>query len=197
MKDYSQYGEQAAILAALERVPREDGHFLDIGSWHPETFSNVRALWENGWSGVCVEPSPGPMLSLLEAYGNEPRVELIQAAVALTRRLVPLQVTDDAVSTEDAVEYAKWNGTATYRGKVHVPSVTLEDLQNQFGGFQFINVDAEGQSADLFLRILELGWRPVCLCVEHDSRTTEILEKATAAGYKISLVNSTNVVVHL
>lgn len=196
LKDYSQYGEQTAIHTALAGHPI--GRFLDIGAWAPETFSNVRALYEIGWSGVCVEPSPGPMLGLLEAYGEEPRVTLIQAAMALeSNRLIKLHVTDDAVTTESQAEYEKWKDAAKFRGSMIVPTVTLEQIANQFGGFQFISFDAEGLSAELFLKMLKIPWRPQCVCVEHDSRTTEILAAATAAGYKISLVNSTNVVMHL
>src|ERR1700683_5262801 len=84
MKDYSQYGEQAAILAAFAPTPKEgvvivqEARFLDIGAYHPTDKSNTRALFELGWSGVMIEPAPGPMRSLLAEYGNEPRIALIQ-----------------------------------------------------------------------------------------------------------------------
>lgn len=61
---YSQYEEEQHILKALGgRV----GTFMDIGAYHPMTFSNTRALFERGWSGVMVEPSPGPFMNLLMA----------------------------------------------------------------------------------------------------------------------------------
>lgn len=192
MTDYSQSGEQAAILDALKGIT---GPFLDIGAYHPTVFSNTRALYEMGWSGVMVEPSPGPMKALLEAYGNDERIRLIQAAVSLEPGLVPLHITDDAVSTSNESSYQIWKDAAKFSGVIHVPAITLEAITNQFGGFHFWNIDAEGLSGDLFHRMLALEYRPTCVCVEHDNRTTELLSSATKAGYKAVLVNGTNLLV--
>jgi FkbM family methyltransferase len=195
MKDYSQFGEQFAIFDALRPIVEEPGRWLDIGAWHPTQFSNTRELYELGWHGVAIEPSPGPMLSLLEAYGEDPTVTLIQAAVGLEPGYVTLHVTDDAVTTGSEAEYERWKSTAKFRGRLTVPIITLEEIAHRFGGFQFWNIDAEGISADLFRRAMTLGLYPKCMCVEHDSRTTELLEVATRHGYRCLLCNSTNVVI--
>ncbi len=195
MKDYSQYGEQAAILQRfLGREYDPGGRFLDIGAWNAKTFSNTRALYELGWSGVLIEPSPGPMLGLLEAYGSDDRITLIQAAVDTTDGMIRMSVTDDAVSTSEPAEYEKWKGTAKFRGSVMVPKITLETIANSYGGFDFVSIDAEGISSRIFLYMLRLGHFPPCVCVEHEDRTTELLAAATAQGYKAVLVNSTNLV---
>jgi FkbM family methyltransferase len=193
MKDYSQYGEQIAILAAFE-TRTCDRMFLDIGAWNPVTFSNTRALWEQGWSGVMVEPSPGPMAALIEAYGNASQIVLVQAMVAREAGLHKMWITDDAVSTSVDAEHERWRYTVKFRGSIMVPAITFEDLTNRFGGFDFVNIDAEGESVSLFLRMLELGIYPTCVCLEHDSRTVEVLEASTKVGYTITLANSTNVV---
>lgn len=200
MKDYSQYGEQAAILARF--APREGaglldkevGRFLDIGAWHPTEFSNTRALFELGWSGVMIEPSPGPMLNLLEEYGHKPRVILIQAAVSKEGGMLELWATDDAVSTSIETEHERWKDATKFRGRVLVPSITVADIGQRFGGFDFVNIDAEGHSAELFLEFMRLGMYPNCICVEHDSQHGRILEVATAQHYQVTLANSTNLV---
>lgn len=202
MKDFSQYGEQAAILAGLHfsEDPTKlrfniNGRFLDIGAWHPTEFSNTRALFELGWSGVMIEPSPGPMLNLLNEYGQfQERITLIQAAVSTEGGVLDMMVTDDAVSTSSMAEYAKWLDVTKFRGRLLVPSVTVADIGQRFGGFDFVNIDAEGQSADIFLEFLRLGMYPPCICVEHDSRTTELLAAATPKGYQVVLGNATNLV---
>jgi FkbM family methyltransferase len=203
VKDYSQHQEQATILARFykgdlsagnEAFVGEPGRFLDIGAWHPTQFSNTRALFELGWSGVMFEPSPGPMLNLLDAYGAEPRVTLVQACVSVEGGVAELMVTDDAVSTASIAEFIKWRDTAKFRGPVLVPSVTVADIGQRFGGFDFVNIDAEGQSADIFLEFLRLGMYPNCVCCEHDSRQGQIIEAATAQHYQVVLANSTNLV---
>ena len=62
---YSQRDEEKYILEAFDG--KTDGRFLDIGAWHPTVFSNTRALIEMGWSGVMIEPSPGPFLNIVRA----------------------------------------------------------------------------------------------------------------------------------
>jgi hypothetical protein len=134
------------------------------------------------------------MLSLLAEYGNDERVTLIQAAASTHRGLIRLNVTDDAVSTSDVGEFMKWRDTANYRGACMVPKITPEEIADTFGGFDFVNIDVEGQSAEYFLRMLALGQFPTVVCCEHDGRLHDILGAATKEHYKAVLVNSTNVV---
>lgn len=229
---YSQFEEEVAILKALEPAPPHKGEptnkFLDIGAWHPTTFSNTRALVEKGWSGVLVEPSPGPLLNLLLAcvscgtipeseygnrhrlgeckqcgcaarYGRESRLTIIGAAVGLTRAIVPLQITDDALSTiTGSLSYQQWEKEGGFYGQVWYPTITLVELFHQFGGdWGFVNFDVEGQSAELFMQMLEIGPRPRCVCVEHDNRIVEVESRAQRAGYKTVYTNGTNLVLAL
>ena len=64
---YSQYGEDQIIAAEFLRQESAHRFFLDIGAWHPTIFSNTRLLIEQGWSGVIIEPSPGPFMNLMRA----------------------------------------------------------------------------------------------------------------------------------
>lgn len=191
MKNYSQRNEQEFILAAC---PGADGRFLDIGAFSAETFSNTRALYERGWSGVLIEPSPGPFRNIAQVYVNAPSVTLINAAVGFHEGVMEMWVTDDATSTLDEATYQKWRGYVNYTGKIEVPVITLEPIFAQHGTFDFISIDTEGTSVDLLHRIFALGHRPRCICVEHDSREGEILSEATALGYSCVLHNGENVV---
>lgn len=194
MKSYSQYDEQQFILAAFEGYGGNSRRFVDIGAFHPTDKSNTRALYELGWGGVCVEPSPVPMQNLLDAYGFDERVQLIQAAVALDKSIMELYVTDDAVSTVDTCEYDKWKKAAKFRGRMFVPTITLGDISNQFGGFDFWNLDAEGISGDLFLEAMRIGYEPRCYCVEHDGRMPELMQAAALHSYTCTYANGTNMV---
>lgn len=191
---YSQYDEEAAIVEAFECHRGALLRFLDIGAYHPKEKSNTRALFELGWSGLMIEPSPGPMRALVQEYGHEERITLIQAAVGVEQGLVSLFVSDDAVSTTDVENFKVWEKAGGYFGNVLVPSITPEQISNQFGGFDFVSLDAEGKSVDLFLHMLSLGWQPRCWCVEHDNRLAELLTAATEKGYIATMTNSCNVV---
>lgn len=189
---FSQYEEEKYILEVLTgRV----GTFLDIGAWHPTDKSNTRALFERGWSGIMIEPSPGPMLNLLNEYSGESRIKLIQAAVSVEPGLVDVWVTDDALSTADRQQYEAWKAVGKFRGQITVPALTMADLFGQFGGdFQMVSIDTEGTSSNLFAEMIRIGPRPKVVVVEHDSRIVEINQYAQAANYRQIHINGTNVV---
>lgn len=193
MSTYSQYGEDLHIKDVFKG--QSTGRFLDLGAWNPITFSNTRLLWESGWTGVMVEPSPGPSMTLLKEYGNDERITLIQAAMGVEKNCVRLHVTDDAVSTTNDSQYLQWKDHAEYIGSLWVPTLTLPDLFNQFGGpFDFVNIDTEGLSVALFSDLLKTALFPQCVCLEHDGRSVEVQQMAQAKGYKTVHINGTNVI---
>lgn len=188
---YSQHDEERYILAATADIPA--GRFLDIGAYSPKTFSNTRALYECGWSGTMVEIAPGPMRSLILEYGNDDRITLIQAAVDAKPGLMAFDISDDALSTSNKASYERWRHSKGFLGRVLVPTITLEHLNGPGpSGFDFVNIDIEGNSADLFLRMLEIGMLPRCCCVELDGRREELSAAASKAGYTLLHVNGEN-----
>lgn len=187
---FSQNDEEVIIL----RWTPECGKFLDIGAWNARDLSNTRALYEKGWTGVMVEPSPGPMRGLVEEYGGDPQIELIEAAVGPERGLLRMDITDLPVSTGDAEIRKVWDTEGGYIGRLWVPVCTIEDLINQFGPFNFVSIDAEGGSVDIFRRVVVNPMHAECICVEHDGKTQECLQIAQEAGYKRYHMTSENLV---
>jgi FkbM family methyltransferase len=201
---FSQYDEEQAIVGYFDALPAGHrgakgniGRFLDIGAWDPICFSNTRALYLKEWHGVMIEPSPTPMLSLLKEYGADADMKLVQAAVGLEDSLVTFQMTDDSVSTSDMASYEKWKGHAKFLGAVMVRTITFDQINLWWGGFDFVNLDAEGISVDLFFAMLKSGAKPAVVCIEHDGRMTELMAAATAVSYKLIYSNGTNAVVAL
>lgn len=188
---YSQYREEEFILQAFD--PTHIGRFLDIGAWNAKKFSNTRALYERGWSGIMVEPSPLPMQNLLMEYGAEPRITLINAAVGPNNHMVRLRVSEDALSTTSEEQYERWHKEGGYYGSMFVPTITLADIFLQFGGrFEFISIDTEGSSAELLKALLATEARPHCICFEHDRRFAESFAHFDQAGYRLVHENDTN-----
>lgn len=195
LPDYSQDGEQRVILQFCGGISK--GKFLDIGAYHPTELSNTRALWEIGWSGVMVEPSPAPLITLLKEYGNDPRVNLISAVVVAGSDggLKSMSVTDGPYSTIDQECFQKWSGSAgNYHSNLLVPMLPLEAVLKVLGPFDFIDIDVEGGSGELFNRMLELDVKPKCVCVEYDNHRAEIEQRARAAGYEQVFTNAVNII---
>jgi FkbM family methyltransferase len=195
---YSQGNEETYILAALKNYTGLK-RFLDIGAWSPTTFSNTRALWETGWTGILVEPSPGPVRELVKEYGNRSNEMLvIAAAMGVERGLLEMQISDDALSSSDPAHLELWKDKGGFIGTLHVPVLTLEDFFYQFSGeFGFISIDTEGTSVDLFKEALRIGVAPECWCVEHNGRHQEIDEACAAHNLNRIYGNAQNVVLEV
>lgn len=198
-RDYSQFGEQAAILANTPAY----GAFLDIGAWDAYTFSNVRALYEDGWRGVLVEPHPGHASRIRDVYRFSDRAAVLEVAVVPDvvrgdRDTVRLQLTEDATSTGDPATHHKWRDEIAYTGEADVQAVSVADLWASHGPFQFVSIDAEGWSVPLLHDLLE--WArplPQCVCVEFDWHLGLVLNLSAASGYRVVAQNTTNLVLAL
>ena len=194
---YSQNREEDVIVQ-LFNANTNVGHVLDIGAHNGSLFSNTLRLFELGWSGVCIEPSPCVFVDLLKLHGSNPKIALVNAAVTQTGGLVDFyDCGGDAVSTTQLAHKAKWeNGYGSKFTKMIVNSVSFDSLFRKFGfSFDFINLDVEGISAELFmampLRSLE---RTRCLCIEHDSKMAEIQDHAAKFGFSYVHHNGENVI---
>ncbi len=192
---YSQFGEDKIIARLLGD---NKARLLDIGAWHPKTFSNSRALIERGWSAVLIEFSPAPVRALVQEYGAREDVIVLQAAMALDGHgsFQKFDISDDGLSTADAAVRRKWDKDGGYFGRLWVPLLTFERLFFQFGGgFEFVSIDTEGTSVDLAMQLLgKHQQRPKVLCVEHDDRILELQMAAQGVGYRIAYANGTNVI---
>lgn len=199
MKDYSQGGEQPHILRALEGVG--PARFLDVGAFDPEVFSNTRALIEQGWTGVMVEPSPGPLRKLIESYNGNEAIRVLGAAVTVEGGIITMTMSNDALSSDNAQHVELWQRAAVpgqppvFYGKMDALSISLKQLLDSYGGdFEFVNIDVEGSSVDLFVEMVRIGPRPRCVCVEHNGRLVELAAAYQGAGYSLAFLNDANVV---
>ena len=191
---YSQLNEEEFIAAATADLPT--GRFLDIGAFHSRIFSNTRALFERGWSGVMIDCAPRALVSLLEDYGAEDRITVVNAAVALERGWLQVHVGDDAsITTADENLFLTWSKTSNFLPRpMVVASITLWDIAQRFGAFDFWNIDVEGFSSEVFLQMLKLGYRPGCVCVEHDDRPSALAISGEKAGYELVGETAYNVI---
>lgn len=170
----SQNGEDKIVMDFFKG---HIGTFLDIGAYDGETMSNTFALAQNGWSGVCVEPS-AVFGKLAELYKDRQDIELLQVAVGEDDGMAVLyDCLGDMSSTLNQREAKKWEnkGLKFVEHDVEVLSVDTLLGRCKIKTFDFINIDVEDD--DLGLRILQqfdmiaVGCRLVC--IEGSFRTKE------------------------
>lgn len=56
MMSYSQEGEDMVLRRILDGQVK--GFYVDVGAHHPRRFSNTHMFYQQGWSGINIEPNP-------------------------------------------------------------------------------------------------------------------------------------------
>ncbi|GIG36077.1 FkbM family methyltransferase [Cellulomonas pakistanensis] len=172
---YGQNREDVVLRRALRDVTA--GSYVDVGANDPRLYSLTRGFYDQGWSGITVEPVP----VFAEAHRRErPRDTLVEAAVTdQPIDSVTLHVIGDTgLSTlvDDVSERHRQDGWESR--DVAVPARTLDEILESAGwegrDIHFVSVDVEGAEPEV-LRSFDLTrWRPWILVVESTApRSTE------------------------
>ena len=164
---YGQEGEDLILEKLFEG--QETGFFVDVGAHHPFRFSNTQLLYERGWRGINIEPTPG-LIQKFELW----RPEDINLAVAAGSEsgAVAFHVFDEGGYNTLSAEIA---GSRISSGKgaghrvVEVPVRTLGEILAQHvpegKAVDLMTIDTEGHDLEV-LRGMDWGrWKPrVILC---------------------------------
>lgn len=191
-KSYSQYGEDKILQTLL----KEDGYFLEIGSYHPTVFSNTRFLVERGWSGCYVDGSPSAIQRFIEEYKTNPHIKIVQSLVGSVNGLVTFYDSiNDGISTTDKNHMLRWSMSGSPFREIITPIITFDTLAQVLPiGLDFINIDVEGQSADLATLIDYNKYSTKVVCVEHDGRIDYLKNHFSSIGFEIHFTNHTNAI---
>jgi FkbM family methyltransferase len=65
ISSYAQNGEDLVLARLLQDV--KEGFYVDVGAGHPETFNVTKLFYDQGWSGINVEPGPTDFALLAKA----------------------------------------------------------------------------------------------------------------------------------
>lgn len=189
---YSQNDEEKFILEYFEGVT---GKFVDIGAYDVFRFSNTRALFERGWSGLLVEPAPKNYKAIADHYKDEPGITVLNIAVGDPEGTIDFYESDgDAVGTTDISHKEKWGAAGVKYEKIQVEQMGVENFFNQYGrGVDFLSIDTESTNIQLFRAIPD--WvldRARMICIEHDGNNVEISERLTPFGFNTVHFNPEN-----
>jgi FkbM family methyltransferase len=60
-RSFSQEGEDMIYRSFFDTRKHYKGFYIDVGAHHPSRFSNTRYLYNKGWNGINIEPTPGTL----------------------------------------------------------------------------------------------------------------------------------------
>lgn len=189
---YSQRDEQKHILNAVSSL--SNGTFLDIGAFHPEKFSNTRALFELGWSGVMVEPAPDLADNLRSFYSDSTNIQIVEVAVGTENKTVVFfDSHGDAIGTTVSSHADLWRRDYNVPyDEIEVSMVTYDNLLAlcDYDTFDFISLDIEGADLDVFKTMDLDKTQTKCVCVEwNGSNKNEFT--SVASNFGMVLVHET------
>lgn len=193
---YSQNAEEGVINSLFGNR----GRFLDIGAFDGKHFSNTLRLYERGWNGVLVEPSPKCFNALQKQYNNSgDRIILYNAALTKTLGEIDFyEANGDAVSTTEISHRDKWEkGSKSRFVKISVKTITFDKILDDCGtDFGFINIDTEGTNVEVLKLFPFNRCLPMVICVEYDYRDKEILEYVKKYGFRSVYQSDENLVLY-
>jgi FkbM family methyltransferase len=190
---YSQNKEEQHILEYFKDRPV--GKFIDIGAYDAFKFSNTRALYEKGWSGILVEPSPENFRGLHDLYLHEQRIELFNFAIGTENAEINFHVCEDAVSTSDTAHRDKWAAAGVPYQTIKIPQVSAEEfLYRYYRDVNFISIDTEATNMNIFRVIPDAIFEQIDLfCIEHDGCSQEVIDRLHYFGFAELYFNAENI----
>lgn len=143
---YSQYNEDDKIFKFIDK--KNTGTYIDIGAGKPKEISNTYMLYEMGWNGLLIEPSPNLVPDL-----QSQRTRDIVFAGALLNYSGVVQLFSKEVYgvTEKSYIYDTHIDRAIKDGFKEqywtVPCITMMHLLNLYPQFieaDFVSIDVDG-----------------------------------------------------
>ncbi len=141
---YSQEGEDL-ILQKLFRGLKK-GFYVDVGAYHPFHFSNTQLLYEQGWCGINIEPTPGR----IDLF-NRVRQRDINIETAISARKESLtfhMFKDAALNTFDTQRSSviRKSNQSRYIGNIQITTTPLSTILKDKAkhNINLLNIDVEG-----------------------------------------------------
>lgn len=172
---YSQFGEDMILSWLFRHRGGHPGFFVDVGAYHPITFSNTFALYTKGWRGINVEPRPG---AIEEFRLYRPRDINLRMCVTPTPRsdAVLYQFEEAIHNTIDEEDAQK--SIAEGRkliGKETIPAATINEILSKYlppdTAIDLFSIDVEGVDEAILHSVDWERFTPLVLIFESRGHT--------------------------
>jgi FkbM family methyltransferase len=163
MISYAQNFEDVILWRVLKDV--SNGLYVDVGAFHPEIDSVTKWFYDQGWTGINLEPVP-EMLAILEAA--RPRDTNICAAAGATAGTAQMAVIPESMGLSSFdVAFVEAHIDMSH-ALVQVEVRPLREVLEPFVGkdIHFLKIDVEGSEWDVLRGMDFVRFRPWVVVVE-------------------------------
>lgn len=144
------FGEDDVIAAYFKKIGLTLGRFLDIGAANGITLSNTHLFAQQGWSGVCVEANAQELFNLVTLYWNNPKIEIVQGAIAGGQKFVDFWNAKEANTSTACKEMFDRGQSRVGSRRTLVAGFSVDELLTKIGyDYDFISLDLEGETLSI------------------------------------------------
>ena len=164
MKSYAQDKEDIILKLMLHNVKK--GHYIDIGANDPEYLSVTKLFYDEGWTGINIEPLPDMFEKLCQYRHRDDNLNLAIGNENNKRKLYVNGVLSTFLPNNNPF--------------IWVNVITLEDLYHNYiplGWHElthFCKIDVEGHEKEVLQGNNWELFRPWIFCIESTIPETEI-----------------------
>lgn len=196
MISYAKNHEDVVLMRALSEIRK--GFYIDCGAAHPATDNVTLAFYQQGWSGINVEPDP-EQFSLLQK--SRPRdINLHAAAGAEHGMRDYYQFKRTGIATFSVAQAKRWIDEGLEHTRHPTPVLPLNEIiaRVQPREVHFVRIDAKGFEKEALQGIDLALIRPWIFVVNATSPGTNVLADEAwrplleSSGYVRCLFDGTN-----
>lgn len=169
---YSQNFEDIMLWRALKNI--KNGFYIDVGSNHPEEDSVTKLFYDNGWTGINIEPEK-ELYDLLERDRN---LDInLNVAVSKDVNDVDFYVSNiRGWSSTSREQFENLKASSSFSEIRKSPTMSLDDICDKFevSEVHFLKIDVEGAEKDVLESFSFMRVRPWIIVVEATKPTTQL-----------------------
>ena len=187
-KSYAQWGEDIVVYNLFKIIP-SDKTYIDIGAHNPLEISNTAFMFQNGWSGINIEPNP----ILFKAFENvRPNDVNLCCGVAGERGNLPFYMIDDYSGRnsfdKECVERFLEKEAPGYKIEkvLNIEVLTLTDIINKYADGKcpdYMTIDTENLEYEILSAHDMKNNGPKVCTMEVSSKKDEMEKMMKEAGY--------------
>ena len=191
---FSQCGEDLIIDFVMKSLGITDPSYIDIGAHDPVLLNNTFLFYQNGSSGVCVEPDPRLCHKIRK---TRKRDRCLNVGIGSSGK----NSTDFYVMSSNTLSTFSRSVAERYQGYgkekivevIRIPLVTINKLIEEHfkNGPDFITMDIEGMEMEAIMSFDFARYHPSVFCIEtltytedrSEQKISEIIDCMNDKGY--------------
>ncbi|WP_026998807.1 FkbM family methyltransferase [Eisenibacter elegans] len=190
-KTYSQEGEDLILQKIF--ATKSKGFYVDVGAYHPKTFSNTYHFYKKGWQGINIDPNPNSIRKFRRFRKRD--ININMGIASTNTPLTYYMFAASALNTFSEKVYLERlaQKASQFLGTQTIPTIGLAQLLEkhlpQHQPIDFMSIDVEG----LEMQVIQTNdwqvYRPKVVLIEEYTKNltslddSEVFRFFSANGY--------------